>query len=427
MPRKQGRKAKAKQLPKPQQISIFDTIGYSTLSDTHKDTLRGFLALKPGGTQWRGRDIIPPDTFLATVVDRFEQGCDVPLEIPALTALHGIGAWLLDQNVTIDILGSVSRPDLWTTILADSGASKTYATRVLQRVMALRRFPEVTTAAQFVADLQEHNRAAWFQDEWGQLIKRINSQTYADEIRDYLLRLYDNATITRRTRSQTIQVKDAALVILGTTVTDTFLQNVTLESMLDGFMQRFQYVIAERRPGEPMPLYSMDDAPNIAALAAAWDKLQETTIHSRYTASPEAVETYTGQFRRLFRDHHEVPTSFFRRILWRSFKYALVYHVLLGKETAEIDAADMGWAVRVAELHLQDARRLLDRYNMSDLEKIVVKAESLAKRLGHQPTSRDLINGVRDIKNAQTARFVLELMRPQAGRGAQATPPPIAA
>lgn len=201
MPRNPGRKVKAQRSAGHHQISIFDMIGYSTLSNAHKDTLRGFLALKPGGTQWRGRDIVPPDTFLATVVDRFEQGCDVPLEIPALTALHGIGAWLLDQNVTIDIQGSVSRPDLWTTILAESGASKTYATRVLQRVMALRRFPEVTTAAQFVADLQEHNRAAWFQDEWGQLLKRINSQTYADEIRDYLLRLYDNATITWRTRS----------------------------------------------------------------------------------------------------------------------------------------------------------------------------------------------------------------------------------
>jgi len=428
MPRDPTRKTKAKRSTTSPQFSIFDQIAQETLTETQRDTLRGFLNLKTANTKWRGRDIVPPNTFLATVVERFEQGCDVPLEIPAFTALHGIAAWLLDQNVQICIEGSVTLPDLWTTMLAESGASKTYATRVLQRVMALRRFPEVTTAAQFVADLQEHNHAAWFQDEWGQLIKRINSQTYADEIRDYLLRLYDNATITRRTRTQTIEVKDAALVILGTTVTDTFLQNVTLESMLDGFMQRFQYVIAERRPDVMMPLYTMEDAHTLSALTNAWDRVRSTPVHPLYTASPEAIEAYCTQFRRLFRNHNNVPASFFRRILWRSFKYALVYHVLLGKETTEIDAGDLGWVIRVAELHLQDARNLLDRYNMSDLEKVVCKAEALAQRLGHTPSPRELIAGVRDIKNAQMARFVLDLMRPNnGGHDADPTSRPMAA
>jgi len=412
MPHQPRRKARKLSSTAHQQLPIFDMVANNTVTESHKETLRGFLALKPASTRWRGRDIVPPGSFLATVVDRFEQGSDVPLEIPAFAALHGIAAWLLDHQVSVVVRGSENLPDLWTTMLANSGASKTYATRVLQRVMPLRRFPEVTTAAQFVADLQEHNRAAWFQDEWGQLIKRINSQTYADEIRDYLLRLYDNATITRRTRTSTVEVKDAALVILGTTVTDTFLQSVTLESMLDGFMQRFQYVIADRRPGDPMPIYTMDDTPNISALRSAWDDLQRMTIHQRYTVTPATEDAYSQHFMRLFRDHQDVPASFFRRILWRGFKYALVYHVLLGKETAEIDEADLGWAMRVSELHLRDARRLLDAYNMSDLEKIVCKAEALRQRLGHQPTPRELIAGVRDIRNAQMARFVLDLMRP---------------
>ncbi|WP_438381614.1 DUF3987 domain-containing protein [Asaia sp. BMEF1] len=412
MARHPSRKKKARRLPSSAQISIFDQIP-ENLTEAQQATLQGFLNLRTTNTKWRGRDIVPPDTFLATVIDRFHHGCDVPLEIPAFTALHGLAAWLLDQNIQISVAGSMVRPDLWTTVLAESGASKTYATRVLQNIMALRRFPEVTTAAQFVADLREHNHAAWFQDEWGQLIKRINNQTYADEIRDYLLRLYDNQSISRRTKTQTLEVKDPALVILGTTVTDTFLQNVTLESMLDGFMQRFQYVIAERRPEPPMPLYTMDDAPTSRALTEAWERVRTTTLHPLYTASPEAIEVYCTQFRRLFRDHATVPSSFFRRILWRSFKYALVYHVLLHKETSEIDAGDLGWAIRVAELHLQDARNLLDRYNMSDLEKVVCKAEALARRLGHAPSPRELIAGVRDIKNAPMARFVQDLMRPQ--------------
>lgn len=51
---------------------------------------------------------------------------------------------------------------------------------------------------------------------------------------------------------------------------------------------------------------------------------------------------------------------------------------------------------------------------MSDLEKVVRKAEALAQRRGHAPSLRELISGVRDIKNAPIARFVQELMRPQA-------------
>ena len=108
-----------------------------------------------------------------------------------------------------------------------------------------------------------------------------------------------------------------------------------------------------------------------------------------------------------------MPASFFRRIMWRTFKYALVYHVLLGKAEAVIDAEDVGWAVRVAGLHLADARRLLDGYRLTDLEKVVVKAEAVQARLGRRPTKRELISDVRGIKNNAMA-----MVHPRSHEGA---------
>jgi len=120
-------------------------------------------------------------------------------------------------------------------------------------------------------------------------------------------------------------------------------------------------------------------------------------------------------FRRHFEQHHAIPASFFRRVMWRVFKYAALYHVLLGKADARIDAEDVGWAMRVAVLHLTDARRLLDGYNLGKLEAVIVKAEVFQAKIGHRPSKRELISGVRDIQNNAMAEFVLEVMTPLPG------------
>jgi hypothetical protein len=75
---------------------------------------------------------------------------------------------------------------------------------------------------------------------------------------------------------------------------------------------------------------------------------------------------------------------------------------------------DVGWAARASAFHLKDARRLLDRYKMTELEAIVRAAEALQVRLGRKPKPRDLISGIRAITNRSMADFVLQLMGPPA-------------
>lgn len=397
----------------PQQMSLLDVIAADRLADDRRDALKGLLAARTFSQHWRGMEIIPPRSFLDEVAALFYRTTDFPLEIPVFLALHSIAAYLLDSGAAVRVAGRTMGPDLWTTILAPSGSGKTLTTEVLARVLPLRQFPEVTSAARFIEELARHNRAAWFQDEWAQVLKRMESQTYAEELRDYLLRLYDNKPIARRTARATIEIADPALVVLGTTVKETFLENVSAESMLDGFMQRFQFVFGDPDPERPtslFPIYRVMEEDNLRPLHEAWMRIAQTPLHMTYDASSEAESAFCNAFQQEHQRHLSMPSSFFRRVMWRVFKYALVYHVLLCKETPEIDAEDVGWAVRVASLHLADARRLLDSYELNDLEILIRKAESYARRLGRRPTARELISGVRGVTNAPMARFILEVM-----------------
>ncbi|ARJ67595.1 hypothetical protein WV31_19015 [Magnetospirillum sp. ME-1] len=396
-------------------MSLLDLIREGRLGPEQTEALRGLMAAKPASGSWRGLPIMPPGSLLERAVGLFERTTDFPLELPAFMVLHMLAAHLLDLGVEIAVAGTRLRPDLWTTLLAPSGAGKTKTATVLGRVMPVRLFPETTSSARFIEELAAHNRGLWLQDEWGQVLRRMETQSYAEEMREYLLRVHDGKPLARRTAKGTIEVEEPALVILGTTVLDTFTSIVSAESMLDGFMQRFGIVIGDadpKRTPDKFPIYRVEEPGNLAPLHAAWQAIAALPLHPLYTVTAEGETAYETGFGQLFGQHHAIPASFFRRVMWRAFKYAAIYHVLLGKADDRIDAEDVGWAMRVAALHLTDARRLLDGYHLTELEDIVVKAEAYQAKIGHRPTKRDLISGVRGIRNNAMAEFVLELMAP---------------
>ncbi len=425
MPKK-ARARKAKPLTaQPEQLSLLDLIHEGRLGPEQTEALRGLMAAKPASGSWRGLPIMPPGSLLERAVGLFERTTDFPLELPAFMVLHMLAAHLLDRGVEIAVAGTRLRPDLWTTLLAPSGAGKTKTASVLDRVMPVRLFPETTTSARFIEELAAHNRGLWLQDEWGQVLRRMETQSYAEEMREYLLRVHDGKPLARRTAKGTIEVEEPALVILGTTVLETFTSIVSAESMLDGFMQRFGIVIGEADPTRPphrFPIYRTEEAANLAPLHAAWQAIAALPLHPLYTVTEEGEAAYEAGFAQLFGQHGTIPASFFRRVMWRAFKVAAIYHVLLGKADDRIDAEDVGWAMRVAALHLTDARRLLDGYNLSKLEAVMVKAEALQARLGRRPSKRELISGVRDIANNAMADFVLEVMAPLPGANDNTAP-----
>src|SRR3546814_6578663 len=98
--------------------------------------------------------------------------------------------------------GSELSPDIWCSVLARSGAGKTFSAKYLQRIASVRQFPGGGTAAKFMMDLLEFNRTLWHADEFGLFLYNIENRESHQEIKEYLLKLYDGDTLRRRTRSE---------------------------------------------------------------------------------------------------------------------------------------------------------------------------------------------------------------------------------
>jgi hypothetical protein len=314
------------------------------ITEAQLEAVRSALAVSGSPRTWRGQMIVPPGSLLDRVVELFERTTDFPLEMPAFFTLHALAAYLLDKRVHISVAGTMVLPDLWTVILGASCTGKSFTLGVINKVMPLRMMPETTSSARFMEELALNNHGALFQDEWAQYIKRMDGQSYAEEMKEYLLRLYDNKPIARRTAKATIEIDDPALVIVGTTVEETFLKNVSLESMLDGFSQRFQYVIGRADPErttDMFPIYRTMEPANLLPIQQAWAAMERVPLHPQYLVDQAGEQEFVEAFRRLFGHYASMPASFFRRVMWRTFKYALVYHLLLGKHNDTIDAEDV--------------------------------------------------------------------------------------
>jgi Protein of unknown function (DUF3987) len=398
-----------------QRAQLDGLLAVSAGSQLARSQLRAMLlARKMRQEVWSGVAYCPAGSFLETAIAAFQHGTDIPLELPFFAATSMVSAHLLDNGAVIDLRGQVFRPALWTILLAPSGAGKTFTTsRLLQLTGAgLRAFPDPASAARFVEDLQQHNHAFWMRDEIGQFLRNVEQQTHLQEMRDYLLRLYDGTTISRNIKGHSISVPDPALCVLGMTVDETWGECVPAAAMLDGFAQRFNFALARPRPKEEMkPLYDLSHW--TARLREQWQAIEQVPVQPVYAVGGAAVAAYEEAFVRLRAEAGDrLPASYLRRALFSIFRYALVYHLVELKTGPELDARDIGWAARVVRHHLIDTASILDAYGMSDLARKIDRVEELltkARRIGEPLTAREVARRVHGVVHAQEARALLEL------------------
>jgi hypothetical protein len=268
------------------------------------------------------------------------------------------------------------------------------------------------TAATWIEEFAQKNHGMMWIDEYGKALRQMKEQTYQSEKIEYFLKIADNKAIERSTRAGTVRIEDPAMVMLGTTVDETFFEDLTPEQLLDGSAQRILFAFGKEDPSRPMrnyAVYETEEIEETEQLSRSWSKVTALPIHQSYPLTKEALDLHKEQFRIVCGE--SVPKSFIRRVMWRAFKYALIYHVLLGKSSAEIDREDMAYAHRIIRVHLYDLKKLLDRFNFSSTERIVRAAEALQERKGRRLTTRDLVAGIRAIQNVGQARAILELMR----------------
>jgi len=385
-----------------------------------RERVRVMLMAQQSGDSWRGLVATPAGTLLDKVVSAFRQSTDIPLEIPFFVTFHLLSAELLKRDIVADFTGRTVRPDLWTIILGESGSGKTYTTDEIMKVTGVDdTFPEAASTARFVMELAEHNKALWVRDEIGQFLKNMEEQSYLTELKDVLLRVYDGKRIERKTKKDEVVVDDPALTILGLTVYSTFTRIISSDSLLDGFAQRFSYVIAKADPERPAIKYPIYDLrPYRAGIKAEWDAVIQRLPENGtvYKISESGVDAFRVGFETLMPPQEQVPLSFFRRIMFRGVRYALLYHVFLHKTSTEIDDQDMAWAGRLAALHIKDAAELISETGGgigSKLYQLVRKAETLRDKLaaeGKPLKPRDLVANIREIETAGQARGILSML-----------------
>lgn len=400
--------------PHKQGKSGVSFVRYCAENEQARSTIRAMLAVGQAAEPWRGLVAVPPGSPMERVLTAFHDETDIPLEIPFFALLHFVSGLLLRARTKIAGSSVECYADLWTIVLAPSGSGKTFAHNVLAKAAPVKStFPEVASGARFIEALQTHNFGLWFQDEIAQKLKQIESvNSPMADVKEYLLRAYGYDKIERSTKKQTITIEEPCLGILGLNTAESFLKALSPESLLDGFAARWGYVLADRDPARPMrnyPLYNLERLSSIAA--DAWEKLQAVPLPPIFHVSRQAEQAYAESFRLMFRE--ELPEAFYRRILFRAFKYATLYHVLLGKASDQIDAEDIGWAARLSALHLSDMRRLAEHYGLvRETLKLADKAQAVATRFrqkGQPLTARVIQQQVHGVKTADEARALLAI------------------
>ncbi|MBF0398635.1 MAG: DUF3987 domain-containing protein [Desulfobacterales bacterium] len=369
--------------------------------------------------QWRGLMAVPPTSLLEHIISQFQENTNIPLEIPFFTFFCMVSGYLLINEINLDICGKKIIPDIWTVILASSGAGKTYTENEISdgliEVMKKIEFQGTgcVSSAAFINELKDKPRGLWVRDEFAQFLKQIeNPNGPLSEMKDYLLRVFDNAEIQRKTKKDgLITIQCPALSILGLTVVETFKNYVTTESMLDGFAQRFCYVVAESDPQRHFldyPIWRIENK----SWQKRWEKIIKS-LHSQYYSSEDLISAFAGSFQVLY--SQKIPESFYRRIMWKAHKYALIYHIIREDVSKDLKAEDYGWAARALSLHIDDAAYLIGEHNLSPLERLIQAAEKIFRKsmidTGKPPNPRDLISGIKAIKNASEAKAILEIVK----------------
>lgn len=287
----------------------------------------------------------------------------------------------MKQNSVIELKGKSINPDLWTVALAPSGSGKTFAFSQLQKasIQALdvrANFDAVASAAAYLQELSTKNKSLWFADEFAQFLGQVEQVgSPLSQCKEYLLKTYDGNSIQRKTKLEIIEIDNPVLSILGVNTLDSYLKKISEESFTDGFAQRFAYLLAEPDNDRPFQQYPWYDECSIQAeLLKAFTIVANTTIHKTYVVSKDAFTAYEQAFQSLLK--YEVSESFYRRLMYRSFKYMHIFHVIHGDSSNTITGEDVGWAMRLIALHLVDLNKLLEKYNYSDLAKLIQKVEA---------------------------------------------------
>lgn len=372
-------------------------------------------------TDLRRESVTPPGSPLDDILTAFCQHTDMPLELATHSLFFYISTWLLENKTQIAIAGTVMTPELWTLILAESGSGKTYSVdRISSGAPTQATIEGVESGPAFFDALLSNEDAgkpnAMLVDEVWQMIKQMEQpNSPLESLKKYLLLGYGGKELTRQTKKDGKRViQNSTMNFLGLNVMAPMINGMHMDSFLDGFCQRFAFVLARRdsrRKTRSFPRY--DNGAIETVVKHAWDRL---TVHEPlplYSYTPQAIAFFDAKFAELA-DSVEaddvVNVSFFRRLMHRTHKLAMIYHCLLGKmDSPDIDHIDVNWAIRMTTQHLHDTSEiiLLKTGTMQPAkpgEKKAISAGDALLKIGALKASGKVINPRTIAQNVRAAK-----------------------
>lgn len=409
---------RTKKIADPRQMPLFEIMEKSDQKDEVYARVKALLNVKREGV-WRGLLATPPGSFIEDVVREFEKKTDIPLEIPFFISFHALAGYLLRQEIKLQVGHNIIEPDIWTVVAGKSGSGKSFASSTITKAIPNYRedvelsMTGIASGAKFIEALSHQSRGNWTRDEYVEFYKKLERDSSYAEVKDYMLRLYSHDVLERETKKEgKIVVENAGVAMLGLCVLESLLNYVSDDDLINGFAQRYNYVIAERdpnRPGENYPIYQI----NTAMWGSKWEQMKKSIKHKTYKATEDGIYAFEACFGMFFKGS-SVDESFMRRILWKAHSYALLYHIMTGDgEKEEVGEKAYSWSARAIYMHVADSAEILSRGSMGEFARKVQQTKDFIKRRrqeGKKTALRDIVMGVKAIKNTAEAKAILYML-----------------
>jgi len=368
----------AKQL-KDQELTYLNN---KALNIINEENLFEIMSLIP--EPFLTKDSINKTDVLSLIYNNFIENTEIPLSLPIFSFLSYVSAFCIKNNIThtIPLSDKKMSLDTWVTILAPSGSSKTFSHEKITDIIPENlegekliqpNFAKPNGAAKFIEDLatlpevgEKHQWGFWVQDEVAQMFKQVeNVGSPLSEIKEYLLLAYDHAKLTRKTKKDSIETKNLIMTLFFINTFESYVNNISNESMTDGLMRRFNLVYTEKDERD-FTDYSIYDMTKLKEnlLEKAEDLFYNIKPDQNFTFSEECFELYKKYFKIFWhRKYKNILTdkeNFYRTYLMQSWKFACFYHLILKREGTVVQADCLIYGMKISLLFADSMKKFFD-------------------------------------------------------------------
>lgn len=352
--------------------------------------------------------------ILSVIYNKFLENTEIPCALPVFSFFSFLSAYCVKNNITYSIpLSDDKKPlDTWITVLAPSGSAKTFSNAQINKMIPKDlegkkiiepNFTRPNGAAKFIQDLAELPETKdgqaqygyWVEDEAAQMFKQIEKiGSPLSEIKEYLLKSYDHSVLTRKTKNDTVETKNIILTLFFINTFESYVNNISNESMTDGLMRRFNLVYSEK-DGRDFTDYSIYNENKIRD-----EVISEKMIDFFFSIKPDQHFTFSNECFELYRKYFKIywhkkyknilpgKENFYRTYMMQSWKFAIFYHFILGKTGNVIDGECLVFGMKISLLFAESMKKFFD-YKVKPQH--IEKAKSdLDKYINYLNTNTDI-------------------------------------